>query len=135
VQARQELLAVLRVRWPQVFPEDLRQIKPWAIGLHQALMKELPEVKPHLIWQALRSFQRGGNGVYWRAVLQGGPRYGLEGAPNGEVSEKDQEHAKEQLAAIRAWRKAHRPARLQTAPAGQGGEAAPPAAEQQGNSI
>jgi hypothetical protein len=128
-QARRDLLAILRQRWPQVFPADLRLLKPWAIGLHQALAKELPDTKPAVIGRALSYLQRGGNGAYWRAVLRGGPRYNLDGTANGEVTAKDQEHAQEQLVALRAWRKAHRPARPQPEPAAPGTAAAPPSAD------
>jgi sRNA-binding protein len=101
----------LRQRWPLAFPEDLRQLKPWALGIHHALVAELPDTKPALIGKTLNFLQRGGKGAYWHALLKGGPRYNLDGTPNGEVTEKDQEHAREQLAAIRAWRKVKQQAR------------------------
>lgn len=110
-QARQEILTLLRQRWPLAFPEDLRQLKPWALGIHHALVAELPDTKPALIGKTLNFLQRGGKGAYWHALLKGGPRYNLDGTPNGEVTEKDQEHAREQLAAIRAWRKVKQQAR------------------------
>jgi sRNA-binding protein len=38
--------------------------------------------------------------AYGRAVLQGGPRYDLNGQPRGEVTLKEQEHARRDLAAF-----------------------------------
>jgi hypothetical protein len=111
-QAYQALLAGFRERWPRLFPADVRQIKPLALGIHKALIEALPDSKPWQIRQALRVWQRSGKGAYWRAILNGGPRYTLDGTPEGEVSEKEQAHAREQLAAIRAWQKATQEERL-----------------------
>jgi hypothetical protein len=122
-QIRWDLLALFRQRWPQVFPEDVRQCKPLAVGIHEEIVKALPEVKPWRIRQTIAFFQRGGEGAYWRAVLKGGPRYTLDGTPSGEVTGTDQEHAREQLAALGAWGKAQRPARPGTETTAQGAAA------------
>jgi sRNA-binding protein len=120
-QIRWDLLALFRQRWPQVFPADMRQCKPLAVGIHQEIVTALPAVKPWRIGQTIAFFQRGGEGAYWRAVLKGGPRYTLDGTPNGEVSDKDREHARQQLAALQAWPQAKRQEWQQTKAAPQGG--------------
>ena len=113
LQTRRELLALLCERWPQTFPTDLRQVKPFAIGLHLDIAKALPDVKPYLLRHAINFYQRGGRGAYWRAILNGGARYTLDGALKGEVTDKDKEHATQELAAIAAWWKTKRKSRQQ----------------------
>lgn len=102
------MLAVLHERWPQTFPADFQLIRPFALGIHQDITQALPRTNPYLIWRTLHFYQRGGKGAYWRAVLQGGPRYTLDGMPKGEVTARNQEYAQEQLAAMAAWWKAKR---------------------------
>ena len=122
-QAQYALLAVLRERWPQIFPVDFRQVKPFALGLHREIIKALPEVKPSLIRYTIHFYQCGGKGAYWRAILRGGPRYTLDGTPTGAVRMEDQEHAKQALARVMARWKARRagPPRV-TAPHDEQGE-------------
>ena len=105
-QIRWELLRVFRERWPQMFPVDMRQTKPFALGIHQDIIQALPDVKPWRIRQAIALFQRGGRGAYWRAIVKGGPRYDLDGQPNGEVTAAEQEKARQDLEALAARRKA-----------------------------
>ena len=38
--------------------------------------------------------------IYWKAVMQGGPRYDLDGNPKGEVTPEQQASAREQR---KAW--------------------------------
>jgi hypothetical protein len=71
-QEKYELLAILRDRWPQTFPADVRLVKPFARGLHQELIQALPEVKPSLIRRTIHFYQRGGKGAYWWAIRHGG---------------------------------------------------------------
>jgi hypothetical protein len=42
-QRRSEILEILRTRWPQTFPRDFRQIRPWAKGMAQDVARLLPE--------------------------------------------------------------------------------------------
>jgi len=107
-QEKYELLAILRDRWPQTFPTDFRLVKPFARGLHQELIQALPEVKPSLIRRTIHFYQHGSKGAYWRAIRHGGPRYTLDGTPQGEVTAEEQEHAKQELATVAAWWKARR---------------------------
>jgi hypothetical protein len=108
LQEKYALLDLLRDRWPQTFPADFRLVKPFAKGVHKELQKALPEVKPVVLWRTIYFYQRGGKGAYWRAILRGGPRYTLDGTPQGEVTAAEQEHAKQALAAVAAWWKARR---------------------------
>ena len=96
-----------------MFPRDRRAVKPFAVGIHQEILHELPTVKPYLLRQTIRFYQQGGKGAYWRAILNGGSRYHLDGTPEGDITVKDQEHARAALAAVEAWwhakRAMHRP--------------------------
>src|SRR5262249_41154175 len=40
---RNEVLEILRTRWPQTFPRDFRQVRPWAIGIAKDVSRLLPE--------------------------------------------------------------------------------------------
>src|SRR5262249_57752617 len=103
---------------------------PCCVGIHQEIIQALPTVKPWRIRQTIAFFQCGREGAYWRAVRKGGPRYTLDGTPKGEVTGKEQAHAREQLAALRAWRKAQRPTRLGPETASHGAAAAPEAGQE-----
>lgn len=104
----QDLLVVFRERWPHLFPADVRQVKPLALGIHTALSAALPDAKPYLIRSALNLYQRRSQGAYWRAIVRGGPRYTLDGTPVGAVTARDQDYAREQLAAMTTREKAKR---------------------------
>jgi len=100
--AQQELLAQFRQRWPQAFPLTWQEIKPLARGVHQELATHFPDSRLSLIKQTIARFQRSHDGAYWRAILKGGPRYNLDGAPNGEVTAEEQEQARANLLAMKA---------------------------------
>jgi ProP effector len=55
---------------------------------------------PGRIGAAIRLFQHQMRSAYLRAVLQGGPRYDLEGNPCGEVTPKEQDQARRELQAF-----------------------------------
>ena len=126
-QAPQQLLAVLRTRWPAAFPADPRQIRPLMRGVHQEVAKRLPGTALWLIKRAIILFQRLSGSAYWRAVLKGGPRYALDGSPCGEVIPREQEHAKQTLALAK-----QREARRQAACRESG---TPPSAPESGHAV
>lgn len=109
VQHQRALLLLLQQRWPELFPTDARRRTPLAVGIHQELIAALPEVKPWRIRQLLGWWQWSGQGAYWRVLLRGGPRYRLDGTPSGEVTVQEQEHARQQLAAMTQRKRARRP--------------------------
>jgi sRNA-binding protein len=110
-QAQQNLLSQFRTRWPQAFPQAAHAIRPLARGIHEQIAAVFPDSPHWLIKQTIARFQRGYDGAYWRAVLKGGSRYALDGAPNGEVTPREQEQAKANLAALEARRAASAQAR------------------------
>jgi ProP effector len=116
-QARRELLDVCRQRWPQAFRQDLRHVKPLAIGIHRELAARLPEQPLRRISAVIGLFQRLSGAGYLRAIVKGGPRYDLEGNPRGEVTPKEQELAQRDLAAYYERRKARQQDRTSAAAA------------------
>jgi ProP effector len=106
--ACRKLLDVMRQRGPRAFPQDFKQLKPWAIGMRHTLVAHLPEHPPKRVGAAIGMYKRFTGPAYFRALLQGGPRYDLEGNPCGEVTPKEQEHAKGELAAFFERRKRKR---------------------------
>ena len=102
---RSEILDILRTRWPQTFPRDFREVKPWAIGIAKDVAKLLPDYPPLSVKDAISIYRLLATMPYCRALLQGGPRYGLDGNPCGEVTAEDQERAQRDLQAWYARRK------------------------------
>jgi sRNA-binding protein len=70
--------------------------------VHQELAAHFPDTRLSLIKQTIARFQRSHDGAYWRAILKGGPRYNLDGVPNGEVTAEEQEQARANLLAMKA---------------------------------
>jgi ProQ/FINO family len=99
-QAPYQLLEVLRTRWPAAFPQDPRLIRPLMRGIHREIAQLQPGTALWLIKRAIILFQGHSGGAYWRAVMRGGHRYGLDGTPCGEVTPEEQEHAKQTLAVL-----------------------------------
>jgi len=108
IQARNELLAVLRVRWPQAFPTNIHLVKPHALGIHREILQRLPGTRQRILNATLQFYKRWGQGAYWRVVANGGPRYNLDGIPTGAVTEQDKEHARRELRVLEARWKARR---------------------------
>jgi ProQ/FINO family len=109
-QAPRALLEVLRTRWPAAFPDDRRQVRPLMRGVHRDIARRLPGTGLWLIKRAILLFQALSGNAYWRAVIQGGPRYALDGSLCGEVTLHEREHATQTLAALAERRQAPRPA-------------------------
>jgi ProP effector len=99
-QRRSEILDILRTRWPQTFPRDFRQVRPWAIGIAKDVARLLPDYPAMSVKDAISIYRLLATAPYCRALLQGGPRYGLDGTPRGEVTAEDQERAQRDL---QAW--------------------------------
>jgi ProP effector len=97
---RSEVLEILRTRWPQTFPRDFRQIRPWATGIAQDVVRLLPEQPYRGVKDAISVYRLMATPSYCRALLQGGSRYDLDGNPRGEVTPEDQERARQDLKAF-----------------------------------
>ena len=97
-----ELLQRLRVRFPVLFPDDRRDLKPWAIGedarMRQALADaEEGETVSTEVWRAAVGHWFNGDlkrrGVYLKCLTAGAPRYDMHGNMSGTVSEEEAAHA------------------------------------------
>ena len=104
-QRRGEVLEIPRTRWPQTFPRDFRQVRPWAIGIAKDVARLLPEQPPLSVKDAISIYRLLATVPYCRALLQGGSRYDLDGNPRGEVTPEDQERAQRDLKAFYERRK------------------------------
>ena len=102
-----EVIKRLAEVYPDTFFTDGRKVRPLAIGLIKPLLAEreekFPEVSARQLRRAVRFYTQAL--AYHRAVLDGTPRVDLEGKDAGEVTEKEQEYAKERLETIRPPRK------------------------------
>jgi sRNA-binding protein len=59
-----------------------------------------------LVHKAISFWQHHRKALYLRMVIAGGPRYDLDGNPQGEVTPEEQERARSELVAWRAERRA-----------------------------
>lgn len=87
-------LALLQARFPALFPAKPSDVRPLALGIHQALVGRLASesgADPKGIGWALRKWcQREG---YKRALARGGNRIDLDGRPVEPVTEEHRRNA------------------------------------------
>jgi sRNA-binding protein len=96
------LLTELGSRFPKLFRREWNSPPlPMKIGLHTDLQALFPEIDSRTVREALRQYTMRCGWLYQEAVAKGGPRYDLEGNPQGEVTPAEQELAEKALA---QWR-------------------------------
>jgi sRNA-binding protein len=69
---------------------------PFAVGVGKQIIASVPATmskKP--VRRAMQAWCN--RQAYYKAILNGADRYGLDGKPAGEITEKDREHAKKRL--------------------------------------
>lgn len=84
----------IRQRYPEVFGHD---VKPFKIGIFNDLLeacKGQTDRKTVYLVVSTRASSR----EYLDAIIAGGARYALDGSVSGEVTEKEQQYARERLA-------------------------------------
>jgi sRNA-binding protein len=103
VLGNKALIRLFRKLWPAVFGRPplnplagRSPLKPLAIGIHRDIGEALPVLEPERIAAALRHHCR--QTPYLVALSRGGPRYGLDGQPRGEVTAEEARSA-----GLRAW--------------------------------
>jgi sRNA-binding protein len=111
--ALQAVLTELRARWPQTFAPHPQPVRPLATGIGKVIAAQLPQVSRRLVHQAIAFWQRQRKTAYLEALSAGGPRYDLEGQPQGEVTPEQQQRAREEL---RTWQAARQEKRHGPAP-------------------
>lgn len=72
-----------------------REAKPLAIGIHKTVMQRLPELDAGKVRVAMR--RHTGSTRYLKAVATGDDRYGLDGEPDGKITEEQKQQAAEAL--------------------------------------
>lgn len=92
-----ECLALLAKEYPDLFRPD--NPKPLKLGIH-ADMRSDCGLSGAKIRRGLREWTRHVN--YLSTLAEGGPRYGIDGKPCGEISEAAIEGAREKLGALDA---------------------------------
>jgi ProP effector len=112
-------------------------VHPLASGIGKVIAVQLPERSTRLVHEAIAFWQRQRKTAYLQALIAGGPRYDVDGNPQGEVTPEQQERAREDLVVWRAYRqekRRHATQRYQPATTRDGRDKgnppdAPPAAE------
>jgi hypothetical protein len=104
----QTVLKELMDRWPQTFSAHPLPVRPLATGIGQVIAAQLPEVSKSVVHQAIAFWQRQRKTAYLQMLIAGGPRYDLDGNPQGEVTPEQQQQAREALVAWRANRQEKR---------------------------
>jgi len=95
-----QIATTMTPRWPHLFSVTPETIRPLALGIFYDLCAHLPEFPPKLVHHTLDQWMADHRVIYWKAVMQGGPRYDLDGNPKGEVTPEQQASAREQR---KAW--------------------------------
>lgn len=104
-QRAKDFMAYLRETYPV-----LGDPRPMGVGIHAEIHRrharrsdngdlQEGEERPGVIWTALKIHT--GSRAYQEALAAGGPRYDLDGNPVSEVTEDQQEHARQQLQALK----------------------------------
>jgi ProP effector len=107
-QAVAALLQQLMARWPRTFSAYPAAVRPLARGIDKDLVAQVPGSSRRQMGFALAWWQRQRRPAYWQALVRGGPRYDLDGNPKGEVTQEEQEQARQLLAEYFAHRQARR---------------------------
>lgn len=108
-------LGRLAEQYPACFTRDAAKVRPLAIGIQQKLRAELAELPEFenppgwLVRQALALYTR--SIAYLTAIVEKRPRINLDGSTATEVTDQEQEHARERLSEIQAKIANRRPAR------------------------
>ena len=83
---RNALLERLYAEFP-VFRDHL----PLSIGIHKAFSERIPGLAKGQVWAAMQ--QHTGSTRYLKALVEGAPRFDLDGNPAGEVTAEQQAQA------------------------------------------
>ena len=100
------LYRLIMEQWPTAFPARPDEVRPLAVGIHELLEKRFPDRTPDQVRRAIAQWRYPRLGAYLRVVARGGSRYDLDGNPCGEITESEQENARERLKEWRERRKA-----------------------------
>jgi sRNA-binding protein len=83
--------AELVQRFPKCFQPRGQAKLPLRVGIFGDIRKAWPEIGWGPLSRALANYTSGP--TYLQAIVEGAPRYGLDGAPVGEVDKKQADHA------------------------------------------
>ncbi len=97
--ANQAAVAQISELYPNVFNRDA--VKPLKIGIQEDLLAD-EKLSKGKVKRALASYVRAPQ--YYKSLLAGADRVGLDGAAAGQVTEAEAEHAKAMLKQMREQR-------------------------------
>lgn len=87
---------ILVERFPEAFlPKSAPLRKPLKIGVGQEILMRLPELGARAVALGLMDYTWGER--YCRALIEGAPRYGLDGEEAGAVTQAEADHALKRL--------------------------------------
>ena len=72
-----------------------REFRPLAIGIHKALMERMPDLDKNHVRTAMHNHTATTR--YLKALVEGAPRFDLDGNPAGEVTAEQQQQAVQTL--------------------------------------
>ncbi len=72
-----------------------RDAQPLAIGIHKAIMAAHPDIDKNALRKTLQ--RHTASIKYLKAVAAGGPRFGLDGVPQGDITPEQQQLANQDL--------------------------------------
>jgi ProP effector len=98
------VIAKLAELYPKAFSTSPSHVRPLAIGVKEALFRELETVTPRSLSGALRRYT--GSVEYLKATIEGAARVDLEGRPTGTVTAQQAAYAQRRLADLAARRMA-----------------------------
>ena len=98
------IIAKLAELYPKAFSTSPSRVRPLAIGVKEALSRELETVTPRSLSDALRRYT--GSVEYLKATTEGAARVDLEGRPTGTVTAQQAAYAQRRLADLAARRTA-----------------------------
>ena len=94
--------AVLVDTFPKCFAPRRASKLPLAVGIHADIRALLPEIGAGLLAAALIDYT--GGPTYLSNVVEGAPRFGLDGKPCGVVTAAQAAHAAERLKLLKNWK-------------------------------
>jgi hypothetical protein len=99
----QWLMIEIMRRWPTVFPETETDLRPWAIGISKEIQAIFDQdgiaCSRSRITQSVTRYLSPPHRAkaYLQRLAEGGPRYGLDGNPQGTVTVKERQQAMKRI--------------------------------------
>ena len=70
-------------------------VRPLAIGIHKSIIAALPDIDKNALRRTLQRYTA--STAYLKVIAAGGSRFGLDGAPTGDITADQQKQANQDL--------------------------------------